>query len=319
MPMNQQEPIPVFLFLGFLESGKTKFIQETLMDKEFNTGDNILVLVCEEGIEEYDPSVYPHNNITFHNIEDKEELQIAKLAKLAIESKADRIIIEYNGMWNVNDLFQNIPQNWGIYQVMFFADASTIMQYNANMRNLVVDKLNICELAVFNRFEKSMEPMDYHKLVRGVSRRASICYEYTDGKITADEIEDPLPFDVEADNIVINDEDYALFYRDIMDDPGKYDGKTVTFRVIAARNNKFPKNTFAVGRHIMTCCVEDIQYCWFVAQLDKEFEPKPKHWLMVTAKIAVQRHRMYRGKGPVLTIVEMADAAPPKQEVATFY
>ena len=56
MPKNQQEPIPVYLFLGFLESGKTKFIQETLEDKRFNNGERTLLLVFEEGIEEYDTS-----------------------------------------------------------------------------------------------------------------------------------------------------------------------------------------------------------------------------------------------------------------------
>lgn len=48
--------IPVYLFTGFLEAGKTKFIQETFEDPRFNNGENTLLLVCEEGIEEYDPS-----------------------------------------------------------------------------------------------------------------------------------------------------------------------------------------------------------------------------------------------------------------------
>ena len=53
MPENRQ--IPVYLFTGFLEGGKTKFIQETLEDGRFNKGEPTLLLVCEEGIEEYAP------------------------------------------------------------------------------------------------------------------------------------------------------------------------------------------------------------------------------------------------------------------------
>ena len=45
--------VPVYLFTGFLESGKTKFAQQTLEDASFNNGDRILLLVCEEGVEEY--------------------------------------------------------------------------------------------------------------------------------------------------------------------------------------------------------------------------------------------------------------------------
>ena len=321
MPKNNQEQIPVYLFLGFLESGKTKFIQETLEDKRFSNGEQTLILVCEEGIEEYDESKFPKKSCNvFHVIEDKEELDIAALAKLAYDTKAERVIVEYNGMWNISDLLGNMPENWVIAQVMFFADATTFMNYNANMRSLVVDKLNLCELTVFNRFDKSMDPNEFHKIVRGVSRRSDICYEYADGKVVFDEIEDPLPFDIEADNIVIKDEDFALFYRDIMEEPEKYDGKTVTFKALAAKNGKFPPYTFAVGRHIMTCCVEDIQYCWLVAQYEKEdFIPRQKHWIMLTAEIKVQRHKLYKGAGPVLTIKNMTDSVMPEREVATFY
>ena len=51
--------LPVYLFTGFLESGKTKFIQETLEDSRFNAGERTLLLVCEEGVEEYEPTSSP--------------------------------------------------------------------------------------------------------------------------------------------------------------------------------------------------------------------------------------------------------------------
>ncbi len=319
MAFRKDEPIPVYMFLGFLEAGKTKFIQETLEDERFNNGENTLLLMCEEGIEEPDKSTYPSKNVAIRVLESKEEMTMANLAKLAYDTRAERVVLEYNGMWQVNEFFDAMPENWQVAQVMTFFDATTFMNYNSNMRSLVVDKLNLCELVVFNRFKKTDDPKEFHQIVRGVSRRADICYEYTDGQVAYDDIEDPLPFDIEADHIVIKDEDYALWYRDIMDEPEKYDGKTITFKGLAARNNKFPKNTFAFGRHIMTCCVEDIQYCWCVCQWDKEINPKPKQWFMITADIKVQKHRLYKGAGPVLTIKEMTEAAPPEKEVATFY
>ena len=143
MPYNEQE-IPVYLFLGFLESGKTKFIQETLEDKRFNNGEKTLLLVCEEGIEEYDFSKYPKkSNVQMRVIEEKDELTEANLLKMMSETKAERVVLEYNGMWLINDLFENMPDGWMINQVMTFIDASTFMNYNANMRSLVVDKLNM--------------------------------------------------------------------------------------------------------------------------------------------------------------------------------
>lgn len=320
MPYDEEEDtIPVYLFLGFLESGKTKFIQETLGDKRFNTGERTLLLVFEEGEEEYDTADFDKDNIFLRVVDEKEDMTPENLQRIVDECSAERIIIEYNGMWQVTELFDAVPDGWAFYQIMCFADATTFAQYNANMRSLVVDKLNVCELVVFNRFEKSYDPNKFHQIVRGVSRRCEIAYEYTDGTVAYDDIEDPLPFDIEKPHIVINDADYALWYRDIMEEPEKYDGKTITFRALVAGNPKFPKNTLAVGRHIMTCCVDDIQYCWCVGQFDDISGIKEKSWIMLTAKIKVQRHKLYRGKGPVLFVTDYSPSAPPEKEVATFY
>lgn len=314
-----EEYIPIYLFLGFLESGKTKFIQETLEDERFNNGEKTLVLICEEGIEEFDVSKMPHKDIIFHTIEDKSEYTEENLTKILKESGAERIVVEFNGMWTMEDFFGAMPDETSLAQVMFFADATTFMNYNSNMRSLVVDKLNATEMTVFNRFEESMSPEEFHKIVRGVTRRSEIVYEYTDGRVAYDDIEDPLPFDIEADSITIEDKDFALWYRDIMEEPEKYDGKIMTFKSLVAKNGKFPVNTYAVGRHIMTCCVDDIQYCWLVAQDDKNFNPSHEDWITITGKIKVQKHKMYRGKGPVLFVQNVEKAEKPAQPVATFY
>lgn len=317
---NQDELIPIYLFLGFLESGKTKFIQETLEDKRFNKGEKTLLLICEEGIEEYDLSRMPKkNNVITHVIDDKSEFTMENFTKLLKDSGAERIVLEYNGMWLMDDLFKAMPDDTTIAQVMYFVDATTFNNYNANMRSLVVDKLSNAEMVIFNRFDEKYDPQEFHKIVRGVSRRAEIVYEYTDGRVAYDDIEDPLPFDVEADEITIEDKDFALWYRDIMDEPMKYDGKIMTFKALTAKNEKFPVNTFAVGRHIMTCCVEDIQYCWLVAQYEDSNAPTNKEWINVTGKISVQKHKLYRGKGPVLYVQSISKAEAPEQPVATFY
>jgi len=316
---DQNDVIPIYLFLGFLESGKTKFIQETLEDRRFNKGEKTLLLICEEGIEEYDISRMPKKNIVTHVIEDKEDFTMENFTKILKDSGAERVVVEYNGMWTMDEFFKAMPDETTIAQVMCFVDSTTFMNYNSNMRSLVVDKFNTTEMVVFNRFEKSFDPNEFHKIVRGVSRRAEIVYEYSDGQIAYDDIEDPLPFDVEADEITIEDKDFALWYRDIMEEPFKYDGKTMTFKGLTAKNSKFPENTYAVGRHIMTCCVEDIQYCWMVAQDESGNEPPNKEWITVTGKISVQKHKLYKGNGPVLMVQKVEKAEAPEQPVATFY
>lgn len=322
MPMNQEiEDIPVYLFVGFLEGGKTKFIQETLEDKRFNNGEKTLLLLCEEGEEEYDASRFPNaTSIIQRVIEEKEDFNENNLKKILAETGATRVVLEYNGMWTINDLFENLPMEWAVYQAMCFVDSGTFLNYNANMRSLVVDKINVSELVVFNRFDKNtMTQLEFHKIVRGISRRTQIAYESTDGEVAYDDIQDPLPFDINASEIIINDEDYALFYRDIMEEPEKYDGKTVTFRAAVVRDKKFPKNVFAAGRHVMTCCVEDIQYCWIVCEWEKAQMFDTRQWVRLTANISVKRHKLYQEKGAVLKIQNIILTSAPEQEVATFY
>ena len=315
----QEQDVPVYLFTGFLEAGKTKFIQETLEDKRFNNGEKTLLLLCEEGEEEYDISAMPYQEVYIRTIEEPEELTSEHLKALLQACGATRVVLEYNGMWQLARLYQNLPDRWAVYQEMFFVDATTFLQYNANMRSLVVDKLNTCELVIFNRFTEAMDKMTFHKIVRGVSRRTDIAYEYTNGQVEYDEIEDPLPFDIEAPVIHLADTDYALWYRDIMEDPAKYDGKTISFRGIVARDPKFPPKTFAVGRHVMTCCVEDIAYSCVVAEWQSAEMLQTRQWVQVTGKIHVKKHKLYRGKGPVLDVQEIVLTGPPEQEVATFY
>ncbi len=317
---NQNEDIPVYLFVGFLEGGKTKFIQETMEDKRFNNGERTLLLVCEEGIEEYDMSSWPSKNVVIRTIEEQEDFNEDNLKAILKESGATRVVLEYNGMWTIQDMFENLPIEWAVYQAMCFVDANTFLNYNQNMRSLVVDKINVSELVVFNRFNtKTMDNVEFHKIVRGVSRRTQIAYETTDGEVAYDDIQDPLPFDITKDEFTIEDQDYALFYRDIMEEPDKYQGKTITFRAAAARDPKFPKGVFAAGRHVMTCCVEDIQYCWLVAEWEKAEMLENRQWIRVTGKINIQRHKLYKGKGPVLQVQAVVLTEAPEQEVATFY
>ena len=58
-----KQQIPVYLFTGFLEGGKTKMLQEILEDENFNDGCKILLIVCEEGIEEYDATRFWGKNV----------------------------------------------------------------------------------------------------------------------------------------------------------------------------------------------------------------------------------------------------------------
>lgn len=311
--------LPVYLFTGFLEGGKTTIIQESLNDQNFNSGEKTLIILCEEGIEELDVSKFWGKNVSIVTIESEEDFTKEKLLEITAGKKLDRIIIEYNGMWLLQTLYDNFPDNWGIYQNMMFADANTFISYNNNMRQLVYDKISDAEMLVLNRASESTDKEEIHKIVRGISRRTAIVYDYPDGHVEYDEIEDPLPFDVNADLIEIADEDYALWYRDMTEELMKYNGKKVKFKGIVANDPRLSKHSTIIGRHVMTCCVDDIQYSGMICIFKEENKLKTRDWVTVKGKLKIEPHKLYRNQGPVLYVESTEFAVPPKQEVATFY
>ncbi len=312
------QQIPVYSFTGFLDSGKTKFIQETLEDPRFNAGERTLLLVFEEGEEEYDFSSYPHDSV-FMEVLDQQAVTTKELASLAKKYKAQRVVAELNGMQLVGDLYTRFPEDWVVAQEVMFADSTTFMAYNSNMRNLVMDKLVGAQMVVFNRLTPGEDTMPLHRLARAANRRIDILYDYTDGSTAYDDVVDPLPFDIEAPVIEIRDEDYALWYRDVTEEPEKYQGKTVRFKGQVALLRRNREGMFAPGRFVMTCCVEDIQFCGIPCQYAQARNLTPRDWVMVTARISAEKHSLYKGElGPVLTALQVEPAQSADPDVATF-
>lgn len=309
----------LYLFTGFLEAGKTRFVMDTLADPNFNDGKrSYLVLACEEGEEEYDPSMLG-DNVHFTTVEEESDLTPEFLRQKADEAGADIIVVEYNGMWMLDSIYSAIPEDWLVYQEILIVDSTTALIYNANMRQLTVDKLTSAEMVVFNRTDSTTNREELHKLVRGVSRKANICYEDKEGNIEFDDIEDPLPYDIGADIIEITDENFAIFYRDMTEEFEKYNGKCVRFKGIVALDKSLPKGHYAIGRHIMTCCADDIAYRGVVAKGTCGLSLTTRDWITVEGTLSEEYSKLYRAKGPVLTVKSAQRAEKPLQEVATFY
>ncbi|MBQ1489970.1 MAG: hypothetical protein IIZ43_02895 [Eubacterium sp.] len=323
--------IPVYLFTGFLESGKTTFLQDALEGQDFNMGERTLLLLCEEGVEEYDEDRFFGKNVFIENIQKEEDLTAERLEELQQKHRVERVIVEYNGMWMLDSLYANMPLEWLTYQEMMFADASTFLSYNQNMRQLVYDKLKSAELVVFNRCTREAlakagpDGVDVkhqlHKIVRAANRKSQILYEYGRDDVEMDNIPDPLPFDINAPKIEIKDDAYAEWYRDINENQDKYEGKVITVKGRLVNGGDIPAHKFVFGRHVMTCCVEDIQFAGLVARWTKEAARFDNgDWITLTAKIHVEDDPIYaeEGPGPVLYCTKVRKAAPAVPEVATF-
>lgn len=309
--------IPVYIFTGFLEGGKTKMVHETMMDKRFQDKERTLIILCEEGIEEYDPSEYS-GEVFLEVIEDQSELTAENLTALLKKHKAERVMVELNGMWLAGALYDALPENWFPYQEVMCVDSNTFHSYNANMRSLMFDKMQGASVIFFNRCTENTDIMALHSAARAVSRRVGIVYEYTDGRIEQDNIEDPLPFDIEAPIVEISERDYAVWYRDMAEDIKKYENKIIKVKGMTVRDEMLKKNEFAFGRMVMTCCADDTSFHGVLTVSDKDVECQNGQWFTVVARLKKEKHKMYKGAGPVFHLISMEKAEAPEDPIATF-
>ena len=310
--------MPVYLFTGFLEAGKTKMLDETMADTRFQEKERTLIILCEEGVEELCPENYS-GEVFLETVENESDITTANLLAWQKKTNAERVLIEYNGMWQLSTLYNALPEEWFIYQEVMCADSTTFAAYNANMRPLMFEKLSNCSVVFFNRCTDKTDIMALHREVRTASRGANIVYEYTDGRIQADEIEDPLPFDLDAPIVEIADGDYAIWYRDMAENMDKYEGKTLKFKGMVARDRSLKATSFAFGRMVMTCCAEDTAFHGVVCQGKEPVAFANGEWITVTATLYREKHKLYRGEGPVLHVLTAERTSKPDPEVATFF
>ena len=310
--------IPVYLFTGFLDAGKTAFIQETLEDPGFNTGEKTLVLLCEEGENEYRPERFAGGNVSFLPVEEQAGLTTAFLKDYQKKHRVDRVLIEYNGMWPLQALYDALPKGWEIFQMMTVADSSTFPAYLANMRQLAVEKVQEPDVVIFNRVTDATDKATLHRAVRMVNRRAQILFETVNGEVAPDTIVDELPFDMDADVVDIGDEDYGLFYIDIFDNVKKYLGKTIRFKAYVCQTKRVPEGCFVAGRFGMTCCAEDIRFFGFLCKYDRSRSLKKGEWVMVAARIQWEESPVYQGEGVVLYAQRVERADRPDDPLVYF-
>lgn len=306
---------PVYIINGFLESGKTEFINFTLDQPYFQISGRTLLLLCEEGEVEYDPDVLKRSKTVVEVIDEEADFTVEKMVELEKKYRPERIIIEYNGMWKFRDL--KLPWHWQVEQQITTIDASTFPVYFSNMKSMVADMLRKSEMIIFNRCDGIEDLNLYKRNVKALNPAADIVFEDQNGEI--DEImEDDLPYDLSADPIGLDDRGYGIWYLDSLDHLERYEGKTVQFTAMVMKPEGFPKDYFVPGRMAMTCCAEDMAFLGFACVYDKIGLFAERDWVKVTAVVKREYFADYGDEGPVLHAVSVTKAKQPKDPVISF-
>ena len=307
--------IPVFMINGFLESGKSEFISYTIGQPYFATRGRTLLIVCEEGEVEYDAKLLKKSRTDMVLIEDKEDFSIANLMELEKKYKPERIIIEYNGMWNYKEM--QLPIHWKIEQQITTIDASTFTMYYTNMKSLLAEMVRKSEMIIFNRCDGIEDLSNFKRNMKAVNPQAEIIFEDANGEIN-EILEEDLPFDINAPVIELNDMGFGIWYIDMMENIGRYLGKTIEFTAMVYKPDKFPKGYFVPGRMAMTCCADDMAFLGYACKFDGANDLKQKEWVKVRATVNLEKFAGYKGEGPVLHAVSVTGTEKPKEEVINF-
>ena len=302
----------VYIINGFLESGKTEFIKFTMQQQYFQINGKTLLLLCEEGENEYESDLLAATNTFVEVIEEKEELSASRLLELEKKYKPERVIIEYNGMWQASDL--KLPWHWKVGQQITIINAQTFTMYMNNMRSLIGDMVKKSELIIFNRCDGIKDLATYKRSMMALNRNAEIVFEDSKGEVSAT-LDEELPFDVNQPVIELDDKTYGIWFFDMLDTPERYAGKKVKFLATIVRPDGFEDGYFVPGRKAMTCCAEDIAFLGFVAKWKEANRYQYGDWVMITAEPKVEYWADYQGEGPVLYATDVVPAKAPKEEI----
>ncbi len=312
------ERIPIYLITGFLESGKTSFLRDVLAGGDFDDGRRGLLILCEEGEEEYDEKALAKMNISVISVEDEAEFNAEFLKTCEKHYRPKRIFVEMNGMWDPKWLFgPEMPFSMDIAQVITIIDGSTFPTYLTNMRSILSNLFLNTEMALFNRCTEDMDLHSFRRTVRGLNPRAMVYFEDDQGNPIDPGMDQP-PYDLNAPVIQIEDIDYGLWYLDVFESKDRYENKKVRFRAKVMKSRHFPDGVFVPGRNAMTCCADDIRFVGCVCKAAFTDQLKSRQWIYLTAKVRYEYSKEYGEEGPVLYAENFELTGPPEEDLVYF-
>lgn len=312
-----QASVAIYLINGFLDSGKTTLLRDTMNMDYFNDGQCTVLLRCEDGECEYDDTFLSAHNTVLVNVEDEDQLNAEFFSKLKGLYKPERVLIEYNGMWPMETILSaRLPRDWGIFQIISVIDGTSFELYLNNMQSKIVDMVSESDMVLFNRCTADQPLASWKRSIRAVNRMAEIVFEDIKGEEL--EVQDILPYSLDAPSITLEDADYGIWYLDIQEHPDRYVGKTITYKAQAMTNAKLPKGTFVPGRNAMTCCADDIRFFGFLCKWPGVKQLRTGEWVYVTAEIRWEHSPVYEDQGVVLYATQVESALRPEDPLVYF-
>lgn len=308
----------IYLFTGFLDSGKSTFINDTLTTTDFCENEKSLLIVSEQGEIEYNQEQLESFNCDIVYVTSEEQWTYEYFEELKNKYNPTQILVELNGMYNVNRFLAcSLPDEWQVVQVLTTINAQTFALYIQNMRSLLFQHVVHTDLLIFNRINDSIKKSFLRNNIKAINSHCQIIYEKEDGTVnTLDE--DELPFDITSDELEILDHDFGIFCMDALDHPSKYEGKTITMKGKFIGRDKQLEDGFVIGRLAMVCCEEDTSLIGMVCLHPAAKQLIPDEWIQVKGKIELEFDNELGGNVCILKVDDLKVVPPLENEYVTF-
>lgn len=304
--------IPIFIINGFLDSGKTTFIVDAIEKDGFAKKGRTLVIQCEEGEIEISQEFVDKYNTTLIKVVEQVDLTPEYFSELATRYLPDRVILEMNCMWNMNEIY--FPEGYRMAQAITFIDTSTFEVYYNNMRQKFKDMIEVSDLVVFNRCSDLNKITPYQTGLKLMNSNAQFMI-MDDNGITKKAFEDPLPYDLNQEVITINDDDYGRWYIDTFENPERYKDRIVEFNALVTISKKLPKGSFIAGRYAMTCCADDVQLYGHLCKESLGVKIKNKCWVHIVARMTFEYSDEYQEEEGILSPISIKVIPPLKNPI----
>lgn len=307
--------VPVFICTGFLDSGKTTLVKDTLMQQDWIEEGLTLLIVCEEGEVEYSKAYLEEHDMLLLQIDDFSKLNTVFFTNCERNYRPIQVIIEYNGMWKLEDLLAiKYPRNWELQGVYSTVNGTTLDMYLKNMRNLLMEQLTESSLIVVNRCPEGVDRAGFRRALKVQNPMAQLIFERADGEIIQPSADD-LPYDVSGNKIVVADEDFGIWYVDANDHPERYVHKEIEFKAQAARTKSMAKDMFVPVRKIMTCCADDVRFYGYPCKMTKPTDIPLNRWVRVRVRFEFEGFMGPDSRQPVLYLLDMQPTDKPQDDV----
>lgn len=302
----------VTIIYGFLDAGKTTFIQEVLNKKSLAVSGNTLLVVCEDGEAEYDKEALALQNIDLVFLDEEERFQEETLTALETECKPERIIIEYNGMWKRHP--ECFPWYWDDIMEIAIIDAAVFPLYLMNMKSLVAEHVRGAELVIFRNCEDTKSLNTYRRNIKAVNQKANFIFRTAEGDVSPD-LDEDLPYRLTDEVLELDDKGFVTFYLDSLERLELYLGKRIHFIGMVYKMKNVDENTFMAARTVMTCCEADLALFGIICKGVDLNRFAVHDWVKVEAIVKKQYYEEVERELPVAVVTGIALCEEPEEEI----